>query len=309
MRPKRVGVIRGGESAEREVSLKSGKAVEEALASAPCEVVPYDTSRDLGVRLMEDQIDVVFIALHGRGGEDGVIQGLLEWYDVPYTGPGVAASALCMDKIRCKQVYDGLGFPSPDWFVLRQEDPPEPRASFEQYVVKPRLEGSSLGLSIVDRSRFEEAVTRAREYDSEVLVERYIPGYEVTVGTVILDKPHVLPPVGIRPKHEFFDYDTKYTKGLTEYDVPAELDTSTRDRLEELTSTVAREFGSRSLCRIDYIVGDGGQPHLLEINTIPGFTETSLLPKAARLAGIDFPDLVWSMVRRAYHGSAGRVHA
>jgi D-alanine-D-alanine ligase len=296
--PETVAVIRGGDSAEREISLKSGKAVSGALESAPCEVREYDTERRLGERLVEDGVDVAFVALHGRGGEDGVIQGLLEWYDIPYTGPGVEASATGMDKIQCKRVFESLGVPTPDWFVVNPGDAADPELAFDEYVVKPRYEGSSLGMSIVDESDFADAVAEARQYDRDVLVEQRLDGYEVTVGVVGLDNARVLPPVGIRPSHEYFDYETKYTKGLTEYDVPAEVDGATAERLKEITLRVARELGTLSLCRVDFMVTGKG-PSLFEINTIPGMTETSLLPKAAEEAGISFEELVWSMVMAA----------
>lgn len=297
-KPEHVAVIRGGESAEREVSLKSGRAVAEALEEAPCEVTEYDTDRHLGERLIDDGVDVAFVALHGRGGEDGVIQGMLEWYGIPYTGPGVEASATCMNKIRCKRIFDSIGVPTPDWFVISADDTVEPVESFEQYVVKPRLEGSSLGMSIVEEEGFAGAVQEARNYDRDVLVERHVEGYETTVGVVGLDTVRILPPVGIRPSHDYFDYETKYTKGLTEYDVPADVDDDTAKQLTSMTRDVVDELDTRSLSRVDFIVTDEG-PKVLEVNTIPGMTETSLLPKAAAEDGIAFEELVWSMVQSA----------
>ncbi|MFB6345207.1 MAG: D-alanine--D-alanine ligase [bacterium] len=294
-----VGVVRGGDSEEREISLKTGRAVVEGLEEKPCRVLEYDTSPDLGSRLEEDGVDCVFIALHGSEGEDGVIQGMLDWRDIPYTGPRTAASALCMDKLMTRQFFDQVGVETPNWFVLRQDEPVRNKKGFEQLVVKPRAEGSSIGMSIVEPNELEEAVRAAREYADDVIVEENVEGYEVTVGVVQFDELTVLPPVGIRPGHDFFDFETKYTKGLTEYDVPAELPPDQRDRLLEDTKSAVRAAGTESLCRVDYIVDEDGTPRLLEINTIPGLTQTSLLPKAARQAGIEFDELIWGLIEQA----------
>ena len=296
--PERVAVIRGGQSAEREISLKSGSAVEEALQEAPCQVKTYDTDPSLGERLRSAGIDVAFLTLHGRGGEDGVIQGMLEWNGIPYTGPGVEASSTCMDKFRCKQIFRSEDWRSPRWFSIRQEDEIAPRMNFDRYVVKPRFEGSSLGISIVTEKGFERAVNQARDFDRDILVEEYVDGYEVTVGIVKLDSVRIFRPIGIRPQHEFFDFDTKYTKGLTEYDVPAELDHKTEQEVKRFAGEVARNLETEALCRVDFLVSEG-VPFLLEINTIPGLTETSLLPKAAREADLSFPDLIWNLTKSA----------
>lgn len=292
-----VGVVRGGDSEEREISLKTGRAVVEGLADKPCEVREYDTSDDLGERLEDDGVDVVFIALHGEAGEDGILQGMLEWRGIDYTGPGPAASALCMDKLRTRQLFDQLNVPSPDWFVIGADDDVENRKGFERAVVKPRSEGSSIGMSIAGPDEFEDAVYKARDYSDDVVVERFVEGYEVTVGSVEFDSLEILPPVGIRPSHEFFDFETKYTKGLTEYDVPADVSDPVRRRLKEVTKRVVQAAETESLCRVDYIVDEGGKPRLLEINTIPGLTQTSLLPKAADEAGIGFSDLIWGLIQ------------
>ncbi len=297
--PWTIGVVRGGDSVERQISLKTGNAVLNALSSKPCETKAYDTSPTLGERLEEEGVDVVFLALHGGSGEDGTIQAMLDWRGIPYTGPGAKASALCLDKLRTRQLFDHLNVPAPDWFRLDLEEPITNKGSFERMVVKPRLEGSSFGLSIVKEEGLTEAVEKSRQYDSEVIVEEYVPGYEVTVGVFRGENFHLLPPVGIRPAHEFFDFETKYTKGLTEYDVPAELEESEHRKLEQLTEKIVREAGTEDLSRIDYIRDESATFRLLEINTIPGLTETSLLPKSASEAGIAFEDLVWKLVQNA----------
>ncbi len=303
--PRRVGVVCGGQSAEREVSLKTGQAVADALLSRPVAVTIYDTTGDLGDRLRQDQIDVVFIALHGRGGEDGVLQGMLEWNQIPYTGPGVAASAICIDKIYTKYLLESFGLPTPNWFVLGPDDPIENRAGFDRLVVKPRSEGSSIGLSVVEPQDFAAAVTEARNYDSQLLIEQYIEGYELTVGALELEQFHLLPPVGIRPAHQFFDFATKYTKGLTEYDVPAKIDRPVVDQLAQLTREAVKRFGTERLCRVDYILARDQSPYILEINTIPGLTATSLLPMAAAASGIEFDQLIWGLIMRAMEDNNG----
>ncbi|MFP4686629.1 MAG: D-alanine--D-alanine ligase [bacterium] len=298
-KPENVAVICGGDSAEREVSLKTGKAVIEALKTAECSVFEFDTDRDLGRQLLDKNIDAAFIALHGRGGEDGVIQGLLEWYGIPYTGPGVAASAICMDKVLSKRLYEQLEIPTANWFVIDSDQPVENSAGFKKMVVKPRLEGSSIGMSIVESDGLQTAVEKARRYCSQVLVEEYISGYEVTVGVVELEEQLFLPPVGIRSSHDYFDYETKYTKGLTEYDVPAPLEAEILNKLIARTNKVTHALGTESLSRVDYILKEDKEPVLLEINTVPGLTATSLLPMAAKSAGIEFEQLVWQLVCRA----------
>ncbi len=298
--PDRAAVVRGGDSAEREVSLKSGRAVAQALEEAPCEVLEYDTAPDLGQRLLRDEVEVVFVALHGPGGEDGTIQGLLDWIGIPYTGPGPAASALGMDKVLTRRYADALGVPSPEWFYLTAEESIHKKRDFPRMVVKPRFEGSSLGVSRVTEEDFEEAVERGREYGGDVLVEEYLGGSEATVGVVQLEETRILPPVGIHPAEGFYDYEAKYTPGMTEFRVPADLPGSTMDHLRSMTRRFVTELGAEALCRVDFRLDEGGKPRLLEINTIPGMTETSLLPRAASAAGLEFQELVWSMVRAAW---------
>lgn len=299
MSPGRVAVVRGGDSAEREVSLKSGKAVAEALREAPCEVLEYDTPSDLGERLRRDEVEVAFLALHGPGGEDGTIQGLLDWIGIPYTGPGPAASAIGMDKVLTRWFADRLGIPSPEWFYLAAEESIHKKKDFQRMVVKPRSEGSSVGVFRVASEDFEGAVRKSREHGGDVLVENYLEGPEATVGVVQLDEIRVLPPVGIHPAEGFYDYEAKYTPGVTELQVPADLPGKTLDRLRSLTRRFVSALGAEALCRVDFRLDEQGEPRLLEINTIPGMTETSLLPRAAEAAGLTFEELVWSMVRHA----------
>lgn len=296
-----VAVLAGGQSAEREISLKSGQAMMEALQDAPVDKMMLEPTEYLRRRLAEEEVDCAVIALHGRGGEDGQVQAVLDWHQVPYTGPPMAPSARCMDKLFSKRLFRQGGIPTPDWSRLASDDDIQvPEGLGEPLVVKPRFEGSSLGMTIVERDDLEEALAEARQYDPDVIVEEHVEGYEVTVGIVTLNETHVLPPVGIRPSHEFFDYETKYTKGLTEYDVPAELGQERKQEVMDVALEAASHLETLELCRVDLMVPEKGPATVLEINTIPGFTETSLLPKAARADGIDFSELVWGMVKGAY---------
>lgn len=297
--PARVAVIRGGDSSEREVSLRTGRAVVEALTGAPCDVLEYDTLPDLGQRLEDDGVDVVFLALHGPGGEDGTIQGMLDWRSIPYTGPGPAASAICMDKLWTRRFAGALGVPSPGWFYLAANESIHNKEGFDRMVVKPRFEGSSVGISVTSRENLEGAVEKARRHGGGAIVEEYLDGPDATVGVVHLEETRVFPPISIHPPEGFYDYEAKYTPGATEYRVPAELPETTLERLRSLTGEVAAMFETESLCRVDYRLDEQGEPRMLEINTIPGMTETSLLPRAAAAAGLTFEELVWSMVRHA----------
>ncbi|MFB6356088.1 MAG: ATP-grasp domain-containing protein, partial [bacterium] len=211
---------------------------------------------------------------------------------------GHEASALCMDKLRTKQVLEAEGIPTPRWKVVRSGDV-DPGINFDRAVVKPRREGSSIGMSIVPSDEVSSAIQKARNFGSDVIVEEYMDGYEATVGVVGLESVEILPPVGIRPSHDFFDYETKYTKGLTEYDVPADLPDNVKQELREITARTVNAFEAQSLCRVDFILDEEHNPYVLELNTIPGLTETSLLPKAARLDGMSFEQLVWNLVCHA----------
>ncbi|MHB8835583.1 MAG: D-alanine--D-alanine ligase [Candidatus Methylomirabilia bacterium] len=287
-----VGVLIGGRSAEREVSLRTGAAILAALLRGGHRAVGIDAGRDLPQVLARRKVSVAFIALHGRGGEDGTVQGLLECLGIPYTGSGVLASALAMDKKQSKWVFRAHGLPTPDFEVLaRGGRGAWPLARLEPpVVVKPTCEGSSVGVSVVrTRGGLARALASAFRYDPEALVESYVPGRDLTVG-VIGDL--ALAVVEMRPRGGFYGYGPKYNAGETEYLVPAPLTVRQASRTRELALAAHRALGCRGASRVDFRLDERGRPQLIEVNTIPGMTATSLLPKSAAAAGIGFDELV-----------------
>jgi D-alanine-D-alanine ligase len=293
-RGKTVGVFLGGESSEREVSLRTGGAAAQALRKKGYRAVEIDIRGDwLGV-IREAKIDVAFIALHGRPGEDGCIQGALELARVPYTGSGVAASAVSMSKVLAKRVVAASGVPCPPDALYEGEAlaaPAPPEFGFP-LVVKPDREGSTVGIAVLrDVEGWAEAMVEAGKFDTRVLVEAFVPGREITVGIV---NGRVLPAIEIVPKSGsgFYDYHAKYTAGQTEYVIPVPMDRDILLRAAEFTRAGASALSLRGAARLDYRVDPAGNLFFLEANTIPGMTETSLLPKAARFDGIPFEDLV-----------------
>ncbi|MDR6712780.1 D-alanine-D-alanine ligase [Pseudomonas hunanensis] len=292
----RVAVLYGGKSAEREVSLKSGAAVIEALTAAGVDVVAIDVADDLLTRLQSEQIDRAFIILHGRGGEDGSMQGLLECLGIPYTGSGILASALAMDKLRTKQVWKSLGIPTPHHAVLGSADDCV-RAGTElgfPLIVKPAHEGSSIGMAKVNS--VEELVAAwqdAAKYDSQVLVEQWIHGPEFTIAVL---RGQVLPPIALGTPHVFYDYDAKYLANDTQYRIPCGLDSAKEQELIELTARACDAIGIEGWGRLDVMQDEQGRFWLLEVNTAPGMTDHSLVPMAARAAGLDFQQLVLAIL-------------
>jgi D-alanine-D-alanine ligase len=303
----RVAVLLGGMSREREVSLKTGRAVLNALGTLGYEGIPIDPGRGVASELIEAAADVVFIALHGRFGEDGCIQGLLEILGLPYTGSGVLASSAAMDKIFTKRLFRSAGLPTPDFAAVDASSLKGGLATPNfgpPWVVKPSREGSSIGMSFVDtREDLETAVRTALAHDPNVLLEKLVRGKEITVGVIGNAHPTPLPPIEIRPKSGRYDYASKYTPGATEYIIPAQMPESVISDCQALGLAAHRALGCRGVSRVDMIVGDEGID-LLEVNTIPGMTETSLLPKSARAAGIEFPQLVDQMIRWALEANA-----
>lgn len=292
----RVGVLYGGKSAEREVSLKSGAAVIEALTSAGVEVIAIDVGDDLLDRLQREKLDRAFIILHGRGGEDGSMQGLLECLGIPYTGSGILASALAMDKLRTKQVWKSLGIPTPHHAVLASEQDCI-SASAElgfPLIVKPAHEGSSIGMAKV--SSVEELIVAwkdAATYDSQVLVEQWIHGPEFTIAVL---RGQVLPPIALGTPHTFYDYDAKYVANDTQYRIPCGLDAAKEQELIELTARACDAIGIAGWGRLDVMQDEQGNFWPLEVNTAPGMTDHSLVPMAARAAGLDFQQLVLAIL-------------
>ncbi|TLX57450.1 D-alanine--D-alanine ligase [Stutzerimonas nosocomialis] len=293
----RVAVLFGGISAEREVSLKSGQAVLGALLDAGVDAFGIDVGEDFVKRLASERIDRAFIVLHGRGGEDGSMQGLLECAGIPYTGSGILASALAMDKLRTKQVWQSLGLPTPRHAALASEADCHQAAQALGFplIVKPAHEGSSIGMAKVGGIAELIAAWRAASaYDSQVLVEQWIQGPEYTVALL---RGEVLPPIGLGTPHTFYDYDAKYLASDTQYRIPCGLDALSEQALKSLCAQASDAVGVRGWARVDVMQdAESGQFWLLEVNTVPGMTDHSLVPMAARAAGLDFQQLVLSIL-------------
>lgn len=303
----KIGVLMGGPSSEREISFKSGKAVLEALINAGVNAVEIDINSDsicdnLAL-LRAARIDCAFIALHGHFGEDGKIQGILDELKMPYTGSGAMASRLAMDKIASHKIFQEGGLKLPRFKIIGKTfkdiglDTLKKEIGFPM-VVKPAAHGSSIGLSIADTEQeLGEALNLAFNFDTNVLIEEYISGREITVG--ILDET-ALPVIEIIPKNRFFDYESKYTAGFTQYILPACLDEKLAKSIQEDALKAHKLLGCFGCSRVDFILDKENNAVILEINAIPGLTGTSLLPKAARIAGIDFPQLCLRLIELAY---------
>ncbi|MFT0213213.1 D-alanine--D-alanine ligase [Pseudomonas sp. F1_0610] len=289
----RVAVLFGGTSAERAVSLKSGAAVLQALLDAGVDAFGIDVGADIVQRIAQEKIDRAFIILHGRGGEDGTIQGLLEWAGIPYTGSGVMASALAMDKLRTKQLWASIGLPSPRYSVLRTASDCETAAKQLAFplMVKPSLEGSSVGMAKVNNLvELKAAWLEAKKFDDNVLVEQWISGPEFTVAVL---GGNTLPPIRLGTSHDFYDYEAKYIANDTQYQVPCGLTAEKEAELRQLTLQACAALDVRGWARAD-IMQDAatGKFWLLEVNTAPGMTDHSLVPLAAKAEGISFEQLV-----------------
>ena len=291
-RGKRVGVLMGGTSNEREISLESGSAVHAALLRNGYDAVAIDTRDDLAAALAQTPIDVAFIALHGRLGEDGRVQGFLEVLGIPYTGSGVQASAVAMDKLLTKRLFRSHDLPTPNfWVVNSPEEVTSLLHAFEQpLVVKPVYEGSTLGIAVVrSADQVEEALRSALTYGRRIFIEAFVAGREITCGVLNGDP---LPLVEIRAPGGFFDYQAKYQSDRTEYLVPAPLPEAVSRDIQRASAKAAAALGCRGGIRVDAMVDAADNYYLLEVNTVPGMTTHSLLPKAAAAIGIDFDDLV-----------------
>lgn len=290
---KTIAVLYGGWSAERDISLLSGQAVIKALREEGLRVVPIDVGQDIFFRLKEVKPDIAFIALHGPFGEDGKIQALLELLDIPYTGSGVLASALAMDKIFTKKIFEQAKLPTPRWQAIAQEPQTAKRKFPFPCVVKPATQGSALGVSIVEKEQdFLAAVAKAFQLSAEVLVEEYIAGRELTIS--ILDDK-ALPILEIFPANQFYDFQAKYEKGKSNHS-PAKLPKKLALYLQQLGLAAHKALGCKAVSRIDLILDKEDSPFLLEVNTIPGMTSTSLLPDAAKAAGISFNHLLLKII-------------
>ena len=290
-----ITVMLGGPSAEREVSLRTGAAVAKALRSLGHEVHELDPQQPGWI--LPTKTDVVFLALHGTYGEDGTVQAALDQLGVPYTGCSAEASRIAFDKVLTKQSCIETGVPTAKFTTVTTQETPLPKNLQLPLVAKPSRQGSSVGLQFIERAeQWPLAIAEALKFDSEVLVEEKIIGRETTVG--ILDG-QVLPVVEVRPKSGSYDYQTKYTAGATDYFCRADFDAATTQRIQAAALGAFKAIDGRDYSRVDVMVRADGSPVVLEVNTLPGMTETSLLPKAAAVAGLNFAQLCQRMVELA----------
>lgn len=305
LRETRVVVLMGGSSAEREVSLNTGAQVAGALTQKGYNVITIDSGEpDFVAQLAAVEADVAFICLHGRFGEDGTVQGLCELLGLAYVGSGVLASALAMDKVMSKHFFVLEDIPTPDSVVVTRGEEIDFPGIVERLgtktVVKPANEGSAIGVTIVhEPAELPGAIGVAFGYDRSVLVERFTTGVEVTVGVIGNEHPVALPTIEIVPVNEFYDYDSKYLPGMSRHIIPAGISDAARLECERLSVRAHEVLGCRGVSRTDLIVTPDDDIYVLETNTIPGMTQTSLLPDAARAAGIEFPELCAHLVELA----------
>ena len=292
----RVAVMFGGKSSEREVSLDSGSAVLEALRSRGIDAHAWDPAGKTLQQFATAGFQRVWIALHGPGGEDGALQGALQWLEMPYTGSGVAASAIAMDKVRSKQLFAAAGLLTPDFSVVTSVR--EAQAAIENLAfpvfVKPTGQGSSVGMSKVEHSNdLEAAIKLAMNFGDSALVERAVAGTEMTVSIL---QGVALPSIRIETPHEFYDYQAKYESDTTTYTCPGTDDQALEARLQRTAVKAFDALGCSGWGRVDFMVGEDKEPQLIEINTVPGMTSHSLVPMAARESGIDFAELCWRVL-------------
>ena len=294
----KIGVICGGISSEREISLKTGESVYDALLTNGYNAEFIDFKGD-NISVF-NKIDIAFLALHGKYGEDGSVQGLLELFKIPYTGSGILASSLAIDKIFSKKIFILEGIPTPEYLDLNFNENLNLRDIKDNInkitgyplVIKPAREGSTIGVTVVENeNELEGAINFAGIYDNKILIERFIKGRQLTVS-MIGEKPTALPVVEVKPKSGFYDFKSKYTTGLTEYIVPAVLDKDMECIIKDISIKTHNSLGCYGISRVDLIIDENDKPFVLEINTMPGMTATSLVPKAAAAAGIGFEKLV-----------------
>jgi D-alanine-D-alanine ligase len=314
----RVAVLKGGPSLERQVSLRSGARVEDALERLGHDVVRIDAGIDLIERLRGVAPDAAFVALHGRGGEDGTVQELLEILGIPYTGSGVLACELCMDKVLAKHLFEGAGIPTPEFFAFnetafRELGAADALGAIEErldfpIVVKPAAQGSALGVKFARTAAdVPAALVAAFSYDSKVLLERHVRGRELAVSVIEGDDgPVALPIVEALPGEGGYDFEARYEIGRTTFQCPADLPPGVTERAAELALEAYRLLGCWGFARVDLMLDEGrSEPTVLEVNAIPGLTETSLLPQAAEAAGIDFDRLVGRILELAFERERG----
>lgn len=293
---KTIGILMGGTSSEREISLKTGQAIYAALKRQKFKAVAIDVGKNIAIDLIKHKIDVAFIALHGPLGEDGTIQGMLEILHIPYTGSRVLASALAMDKLKSKEIFVYHKIPTPRWQSLKKNE----RVKVEKYpvVVKPCQQGSAIGVTIVEQETdLAKALKLAFRFNDTVIVEDYIKGKELTVG-VLNDR--ALPVIEIIPQNKFYDFESKYAIGGSKHLIPASISSREQAKAQSLALATHNVLGCRGATRVDLLLDTKGRFFVLEVNTIPGMTETSLLPDAAKAAGLSFEQLVIEILSSAF---------
>lgn len=307
-----VALLAGGASGERDISIASGQGAREALEEAGFNVMTFDPVVRSDLRsLMDGNFDVAFLCLHGKYGEDGTIQGMLEVLGIPYTGSGVWSSALAIDKIRAKVFYRHYGIPTPDSITMYDKPTMSGAEVIEKVgspcVVKPANEGSALGVHIVKTpEEVEEALKESFQHDREVLIETYIKGTELTVSVLGNDDPVALPVIKIVPQAEFYDFQSKYAPGGSQHICPAPLSPEETERVQKTALAAHKALGCRGVSRTDIIMDEQGKCWTLETNTVPGMTSTSLFPDAGRAAGYSFPELCTKLIELALEDAKKR---
>ena len=307
---KNILVLCGGYSTEREVSLRSGQAVYNALRNGGYQNVElFDFKRDNMMEVLERKPDVVYLALHGEGGEDGCIQGMLEMAQIPYTGPGVAASAVCMNKITTKQVLSSCGIPTAKFVIKNKKECTDTEELTRELVgqiglpmvLKAPCQGSSIGVVLVKEScDIPDAIDEVFKYGDWLLAEEFLSGVELTLPILGNEELTVLPEVEIASEREFYDYSAKYTQGMSKHIIPARIEEGTREEIKNIGKAAYTALGCVGVSRIDFIVDDKKGPMVIEVNTLPGMTETSLLPDSAKHAGMSFEELVSAIVELGF---------
>ncbi|MFH1347360.1 MAG: D-alanine--D-alanine ligase [Candidatus Margulisiibacteriota bacterium] len=308
LKENKICVLMGGRSGERDVSLRSGQRVFDSLQKQGFNVVSMDLEDNLIVKLKQEKVEVVYIALHGRFGEDGVVQGLLEMANIPYTGSKVLASALAMNKLAAKRVFDAVGIPTPRYVEIdtfsdiKREAERIKRIFPAPFVLKPTSEGSSLGVTLIkETDDFQGILEKTVAEFKDVFIEEYIKGQEVTVGILGTNSDlQALPILELVPKNDFYDYHAKYTAGMTEFILPARLAKPLYKKVQEVALMAHKSLGCYGVSRVDMIVSQGHIPYVHEVNSIPGMTERSDLPAEAAEAGISFDELVVKILESAF---------
>lgn len=293
----KVAVLMGGKAAERAISLKSGQAVTAALQSQGVDAVACDVSSIEDLQQVADTYDRAFIALHGRWGEDGTVQAVLDDLGLPYTGSGMAASSIAMDKLRTKWLWRGAGLPTPEFVRVSPNQPFEPDTFSIPFpvIVKPSHEGSSIGMRKADSLEvLQEAVEFAQQYDSEVLIEQWIEGREFTAGILYGE---ALPLIRLQTSHDFYDFDAKYQSNDTQYHCPCGLPEEVEGQIQQMALRAFDVVGARVWGRIDVMLDEDNQPWLIELNSVPGMTDHSLVPMAAKASGRSFEKLVVEILK------------